>query len=101
TPTPAEIELSLPFIERHIALVHPKILIFCGGVSAKALLGTELGISKLRGRWQDYRARTPGIGGEKTVPVMATYHPSYLLRTPSQKRAVWHDMLMIQQKLLT
>jgi len=102
TPTPAEIELSMPFIERHIVLMKPRVLILCGGVSAKALLGTELGISKLRGRWHDYRSRCEGVAEAGfSVPAMATYHPSYLLRTPSQKRAVWHDMLMIQQKLLT
>ena len=101
TPTPAEIELSLPFIERHIVLAKPKILIFCGGVSAKALLGSELGISKLRGRWHDYRPRTADIGGEKPIPALATYHPAYLLRTPAQKRAIWQDMLIIQQKLRT
>ncbi len=101
TPTPAEIELSLPFIERHIALAQPKILIFCGGVSAKALLGSELGISKLRGRWHDYRPRTAEVGGEKAISAIATYHPAYLLRTPGQKRSVWQDMLLIQQKLRT
>jgi uracil-DNA glycosylase len=101
TPTPAEIELSLPFIERHIALARPKILIFCGGVSAKALLGSGLPLSKLRGRWHDYRPRTADIGGEKTIPALATYHPVYLLQTPAQKRAVWQDMLVIQQKLRT
>ena len=80
TPTPAEVEISLPFIERHIALVQPKILILAGGVSAKALLNTNSGISRL------------------PLPSLATYHPAYLLRTPSQKRAVWQDMLMILAK---
>ncbi len=102
TPTPAEVEISLPFIERHIVLAKPKLLILCGGVSAKALLNTETGISKLRGRWHDYRPRTPGIDSTGfSVPAIATYHPSYLLRTPGQKRAVWHDMLNIKEKLRT
>lgn len=102
TPTPAEVELSLPFIERHIVLAKPKLLILCGGVSAKALLNTETGISKLRGRWHDYRPRIPGIDSTGfSVPAIATYHPSYLLRTPGQKRAVWNDMLNLQEKLRT
>ena len=91
-PTTAEIETTLPFIERHIALVQPKILIFCGGVSAKALLGTGSGISKLRGRWHDYKPQTSGLGGDTVIPALVTYHPSYLLQTPGQKRAVWSDI---------
>lgn len=99
TPTPAEIEMALPFIEKHIALVKPKLLILCGGVSAKALLGTNDGISRLRGRWHDYKPQTPGIADGLSIPALATYHPAYLLRTPAQKRAVWQDMLRIQQKI--
>lgn len=98
TPTPAEIDICLPFIERHIALAQPKILILCGGVSAKALLGTESSISRLRGTWHNYTPRTKGIDGSGPVPAIATYHPAYLLRTPSQKKAVWQDMLMLQEK---
>jgi len=97
TPTPQEVELSLPFIERHIALVKPKLLIFCGGVSAKALLNTDDGISKLRGRFHSYAPLTPGIEIDP-IPALATYHPSYLLRTPSQKKAVWQDMLNLLAK---
>lgn len=97
TPSPQEVEISLPFIERHIALVKPRLLVLCGGVSAKALLNTEESISRLRGRWHDYTPRTPGI--EMTpIPAICTYHPSYLLRTPSQKKAVWGDMLALMQK---
>lgn len=97
TPTPQEIELSLPFIERHIALVKPRLLIFCGGVSAKALLNTNDGISKLRGRWHNYKPQTPGLD-IPPIPAIATYHPAYLLRTPGQKRAVWQDMLALAEK---
>ena len=94
TPTPEEIAMSLPFIERHIALVRPKLLILAGGVSAKALLRSELGISKLRGKWHML-----ALPGGESVPALATYHPSFLLRTPSQKRAVWQDMLTIQDRI--
>lgn len=98
TPSPAEVDIALPFIERHIALVQPKILIFCGAVAAKGLLGRTEGISKLRGSFHDYTPLTADMGGG-TIPVICTYHPSYLLRTPSQKKAVWADMLMLQEKL--
>lgn len=93
TPTPVEIEISLPFVRRHIALVKPKFLILCGGVSAKALLNSGDSISRLRGRWHDVT-----LSGGQSVHALCTYHPSYLLRTPSQKRAVWADMLAVQAK---
>ena len=98
TPSPAEAELSLPFIEKHIALIQPKILILCGGVSAKALLASEDGISKLRKGTRMYKTLTPDLGVSVSIPAIATYHPAYLLRTPSQKRAVWEDMLTIDAK---
>lgn len=99
TPSPAEIELSLPFIERQIQLIQPKILILCGAVSAKSLLGSEESIGKLRRKWHEYRPRTPELATDApTIPAIATYHPSYLLRTPSQKRAAWADMLEVQSE---
>lgn len=101
TPSPAEIEVSLPFIEKHIALVKPKILIMCGGVSAKALLNTDQSVSRLRGKWQDLSPSSAFLQGlAPPVPAIATYHPAYLLRTPSQKKAVWQDMLMVRDKYL-
>lgn len=100
TPSTAEIEIALPFIERHIVLAQPKFLIFCGGVSAKALLGRSEGISRLRGQLHDYRPQTKGMGEDMApIPALATYHPAYLLRTPSQKKAVWADMLMLQRQI--
>ncbi|PZQ43401.1 MAG: uracil-DNA glycosylase [Micavibrio aeruginosavorus] len=100
TPSPAEIDVSLPFIERHIALVKPQILILCGGVSAKGLLGSGDSISKLRGKFHDYMPITQGIAQDASpVPAIATYHPAYLLRTPSHKKQVWADMLMLQARL--
>ncbi len=93
TPTDQEVQIALPFIKKHIELVNPDFLILCGGVSAKGLLGSGESISKLRGRFHDV-----SING-KIIPAMATYHPSYLLRTPTQKRAVWQDMLMLQERL--
>ncbi len=95
TPTSGEIALCLPFVERHIALVQPRILILAGGVAAKTLFQTSEGIMKLRGRWFDYR---PAVL-EKGVPTMAIFHPAYLLRSPAQKREAWRDLLAIRQKL--
>lgn len=100
TPSPAEIDVSLPFIEKHIALIKPKLLILCGGVSAQALLNTEQSVSRLRGKWHDYTPSSPFLKDGVPIPAIATYHPAYLLRTPSQKRAVWQDMLNLQAKYL-
>lgn len=91
TPTDSEIAIALPFIERHIALVSPKILILCGGVAGKALMRRNDSISKLRGSVHDYQ-----IPNGLLVKTIITYHPAYLLRTPAQKKAVWADMLMTQ-----
>ena len=95
TPTPAELALCLPFVERHIALARPKVLVLSGGTAAKTLLARSEGITRLRGRWLDYR---PGEA-DVTIPTIATFHPSYLLRTPSSKREAWRDMLAVQRKL--
>jgi len=95
TPTTAEIALCVPFIERHIALKRPKMLILAGGVSAKTLFQTSEGIMKLRGRWFEFRPDYLPAN----VPTIAIFHPAYLLRSPAQKREAWRDLLSIRQKL--
>ena len=95
TPTTAEVAACLPFVERHIELVAPKLLVLVGGAAAKALLNTQEGIIKLRGRWFEYQR--PGL--PKPVPVIATFHPAYLLRSPGQKRDAWRDLLAVKQRL--
>ena len=95
TPSAAEIAACLPFVQRHIALVNPQVLVLVGAISAKTLLETTDGIMKLRGRWRTYR--TPDMPAE--IPVLPTYHPAYLLRQPSQKRDSWRDLLSIKQKI--
>jgi DNA polymerase len=99
TPTSEEIDISMPFIEKHIALVEPKILVLLGGLTAQSLLRRTEGISKLRNKWHDYSCQTKGIeGSAKAVSAVVTYHPLYLLKTPGQKRAVWNDMLLLNKK---
>lgn len=97
TPSPAEIDISLPFIERHIALIKPDVLVFMGGVATKALLGTDDGITKLRGKWQTYTPLTADIGGSP-VRCLPTFHPSFLMRTPLRKRDAWHDLLLLANR---
>ena len=93
-PTDSETTACLPFIERHIELVRPQILIPVGGTAAKALLNTREGIMKLRGRWLTYE--TPRMN---VIPARAVLHPAYLLRSPAQKRDTWHDLLAIKRRL--
>jgi uracil-DNA glycosylase family 4 len=91
-PTPHETALCLPFIERHIELVSPEILILVGGTAAKTLLKTNEGIVKLRGKWHAYLS--PEL--KKPIKTLATFHPAYLLRSPGQKRFVWLDLLSVK-----
>lgn len=95
SPTPAEIAACLPFVERHIELLDPDVLVLVGGIAAKTMLARQEGIMRLRGRWFTYEtARMP-----RPIPVIATYHPAYLLRSPGGKREAWRDMLEIQAKI--
>jgi uracil-DNA glycosylase len=96
-PTAAEIAMCLPFVERHIELIDPAMLVFVGGTSAKTLLGTSDGIIRLRGRWFEYASR----GMPRPIPAIATFHPAYLLRSPAQKRETWRDLLAIKNRLKT
>ncbi len=93
-PTPQELQLCLPFVLRHIELVRPKVLMIAGGVAVKAILQRAEGIMKLRGRWFTHQL-TDG----SSIPVLPTYHPAFLLRSPAQKRDAWRDLIEIQVKL--
>jgi uracil-DNA glycosylase len=92
-PTTQETLTCLPFIERHIELVGPKVLVFLGGTSASTLLDTTEGITRLRGKWQTYQA------GDQEIPALPTYHPAYLLRQPALKRDSWRDLQALQKRL--
>jgi uracil-DNA glycosylase len=94
-PTPEETAACLPFVWRHIALLAPKVVLMCGGTATSALLGRAEGITRLRGRWLDL----PVEGLDRPVPALATYHPSFLLRTPTRKGEVWRDLLALQSRL--
>jgi uracil-DNA glycosylase len=96
TPTPAEFDISLPFIERHIALVRPDILVCVGGEAAKLLFGTTDGITKIHGVWRDYQSLSLPIEAGFKTRAMAIYHPSFLVRTPTKKREAWADLQKIQ-----
>lgn len=91
-PTSEELAICLPFVERHIALIRPKLLILAGATAVFDLLQLKEGITKLRGRPHEYSNQYL----EKPIPVSIIFHPSYLLRQPSQKKQAWFDLLKIK-----
>jgi uracil-DNA glycosylase len=93
TPTPQETQICLPVIRRQIELVNPDVLVTLGNPSTQALLSTRDGIMKTRGKWFDYDT------GSRIIRAMATFHPAYLLRSPSYKRMSWQDLRAIARAL--
>lgn len=93
TPTPQEVAICKPFIERQIALARPEFLICLGGPAMQTLLGVKDGILKSRGRWSTYDA------AGRPVKALATLHPAYLLRQPLQKRLGWRDFRALRKAL--
>jgi uracil-DNA glycosylase family 4 len=88
-PEPDEIAACRGYLERQIDLVKPEVLVALGKFAAQFLLETEEGIMRLRGRWGSYRG----------IPVMPTFHPSFLLRQPAQKKEAWEDLLAVLARL--
>lgn len=88
-PTPIESATCKPYLFREIAVVKPKVIVVLGNTACQNLLETKVGITKLRGNFQDYFG----------VKVMPTFHPAYLLRDPSKKRETWEDMKKVRDYL--
>lgn len=91
TPSTQEVALFRPYVLKHISLINPKVVVCLGGTSTKALLRSSEGIMKLRGRWTSVE----GISA-KIIP---TFHPAFLLRSPSQKREFWRDFLRVKEEI--
>lgn len=94
-PRPEETAMCLPFLVRHIELVNPKSILLLGGSSGKALLQSDLSVGAMRGKWWPFESKA----GESAYPTLVTFHPSYLLRTPAQKRESWRDLRLLKTKL--
>lgn len=94
TPTQAEIDISTPFVRRHIALVQPRILLLTGAAVTKTLLATPDGIQKLRSRVHSYTCEN-----SRDIPVLVTHAPSNLLRLPAKKAEAWADLLALKELL--
>jgi DNA polymerase len=88
-PEADEIAACLPFLEKQIKAIRPRVIVILGRIAAHALLGTKEPITRLRGHWQKYHG----------IRVMPTFHPSYLLRMPQERRKTWDDMQQVMEYL--
>jgi DNA polymerase len=88
-PEPDEVESCIGFVKQQIRAIQPTVIVTLGNVPTQNLLNTKQGITKLRGVWQEYEG----------IPVMPTFHPSYLLRSPGEKKWVWVDIKSVLKKL--
>jgi DNA polymerase len=89
-PEPDEMRACLPYLEKQLELIQPEVIVALGATAVQGLLGTTGGITRLRGRWRLYQGK---------LPVMPTFHPAYLLRTPRAKRDVWDDLQEVMRHL--
>jgi uracil-DNA glycosylase len=88
-PERDEVATCSPFLDRQLEVLHPKVVVCLGNVAAQTLLGTNKSISQFRGQWFDFRG----------TKLLATYHPAFLLRTPSAKTEVWTDLKKVMAEL--
>ncbi len=92
-PESAEVETCSPYLVRQIELIQPKVIVALGSFAAQMMLGTKIGITKLRGEFHECKVDGLQVPPHKKPPVvMPTYHPAYLLRNPNAKRDVWEDI---------
>ena len=91
-PTEEEIKKYLPFVTKHIEIINPKILVLLGSTAMNALIGSDVVISKMRGKWIEKKF------GNCNTSVIITFHPAFLMRQPAQKKMAWIDLKMIRDK---
>jgi DNA polymerase len=84
-PQEDEMETCVPYLDKQIEIIQPKVIVLLGATPLKGLIHEKLGITKIRGKWLQY----------KGIPVMPTFHPAYLLRNPPAKREVWEDLKQV------
>ena len=88
-PDEDEMKTCIPFLEKQLRIIAPEIVCTLGNIATRAMLDTDMGITKLRGRFHE----------RSGIKVMPTYHPSYLLRDPSKKRETWEDMKKVKKRV--
>lgn len=90
-PRPEEVAACEPYLRRQIELLAPALIVAVGRVAAQNLLRTDRPLGRLRGQWHRY--------GPRQTPLLATYHPAYLLRNPADKRKAWQDLKAVRRAL--
>ena len=95
TPTPEEQLVCKPFVEQAIRLVRPTMLLLVGAPATRCLLDQTEGINRLHGRWFEWRT----ADGDLEVPALPTFHPAFLMRTPSAKAMAWADLKLFAERL--
>ena len=95
TPTDNEINFFLPYVEEHISIIKPKILLLFGNVASKSLLKLKNGITKNHGKWFNYS--NPFL--REKIFTTCIFHPSYLLRSPDKKKIAWEDLKKVKEKM--
>ncbi len=98
TPTPEEIQACNPYLREQLEIIAPEMIVALGAPASQTLLNTGVPVGKLRGRFHDYYL-SGQLGVGRAVPVMPTYHPAYLLRSPSEKGKTWQDLQMVMTTL--
>lgn len=93
-PDSSHIGACLSYLKQQISVLSPQVICTMGAAPSQALLGSNLPLIRLRGRFHQYRT-----GGTLTIPVMPTFHPSFLLKNPEMKQSTWGDLLAIRKKL--
>lgn len=96
-PTDNEIAVCRPYVEKHIALAKPRLLVLVGATAIQSILQKKGAITKMRGTFHSY----DNMYLDDPIPAIAVFHPAYLLRSPGQKKAMWEDMLRIEDQLKT
>ncbi len=96
TPTDNEINFFLPYVEEHISIIKPKILLLFGNVASKSILNLNEGITKNHGKWFNYK--NPFL--KKKIFTTCIFHPSYLLRSPDKKNIAWEDLKKVKEKII-
>ena len=92
-PSEVEINRYLPFLNKHIEIINPKILLLLGSTALNAIIGNEIIISKARGKWVNKKI------GNANPEVISSFHPAFLMRQPDQKKDAWEDLKMIRKKI--
>ncbi|MBI5629590.1 MAG: uracil-DNA glycosylase [Elusimicrobia bacterium] len=94
-PSPEEMAACRPYLDEQIRVISPRVLVTLGAVAARAILGGEIQITKIRGQWQSYLPQ----GAPTAIKLLPTFHPAALLRNPELKKDVWTDMKSLKQEL--